>query len=147
MLRLGRRGFERRVETIIIVFIVATIIFLVLAFFSQKKLGRRDNEAAAIASLKAINTAMEKWSASQNPPSYSGASLSALAQACPSYIDAKLDKGIKEGYSFTLLPISDDEYICIAIPLSQGKSGTRTFRVTQSGTVEVKVAEYWHPAE
>lgn len=147
MLRLGGRGFGRHVEIIIIVAIVATIFFLVAVVIGQKKLDRRQNEAAAIASLKAINTAMEKWSASQAPPSYSGASLSALTQAYPTYIDAELAKGIKEGYSFTLFTISDYEYICIAIPLSQGVTGIRTFCITESGVVKANAAKDWQPVE
>lgn len=145
-MRLGRRGFEPGVEIIIIVSVVAILIFLVAgALHEQRKLVLSENESAAIASLKAINTAMEKWYSRQVTPSYSSASLPTLAHAYPSYIDAELVKGIKKGYSFILLPVSHNEYICIAIPLSQGVAGNRIFRVTESGIVEVKTDGNWDP--
>lgn len=146
MPRLSRSGFERSNEIIFIIVIVAALFFsITVAIHGKRELSQPENEAAAITSLKAINAAMEKWDSRQATPSYLGASLPVLAHAYPSYIDAELVKGIKKGYVFTLLPISHNEYICIATPLSQGVTGKRIFRINESGIVEVKTDGNWDP--
>lgn len=145
MLRLGRKGFGRRVELIIITVIAAALFFFITgAFYDQRRLSQSENESCAIETLKAINAAMGEWRISQTPPSYSEASLPALAQVYPSYVDSGLGKGTKDGYTFTLFPMSRNKYLCVATPLSHGASGTRIFRITESGAIEVSGAEDWY---
>lgn len=142
MFRLRRGGFVRWV-----VMVSALLSLFAVSIRGHRKLSQGKNETAAIASLRSISEAMEEWSAGRNSHSYADASLSELAQSYPRYIDGELGKGMKEGYTFTLLPVSDYEYFCLATPLSQGITGTRIFRITASGIVEEKVAERWHPVE
>lgn len=117
---------------------------ILLAFIITNNLSkarRNTNETYAIESLKAISAAMENWRLYNQ--TYATATLENLAKQDPSYVDDKLAKGIKGGYSFMLMPLSADEYMCIATPLSEKRTGTKIFRITEKGTIEFAGDNNW----
>ena len=146
MMRVGKRGF-----TLVEVMIVVAIIALLAAIAIPNLLRARHNanESAAIGSLRTISSAMESFRAAQTPARYATfndvpASLALLAAppSGPAYIDAVLASGSKQGYNFVMTapPSAPDfqTYLVDAIPQVRQTTGTRNFRVNQSGVVEAE---------
>ncbi|HRZ67212.1 MAG TPA: type II secretion system protein [Candidatus Omnitrophota bacterium] len=129
---MGRKGF-----TLVEIMIVVAIIALLAAIAIPNLLRARHNanEAAAIASLRTISTAMESYRAAQTPPTYVAGTLANLAAANPPYIDATLGTGTKQGYTFALVIASANQYTCTATPVTANVTGTRVFVVTESGVI------------
>lgn len=131
-------------------YILIGIIIIVVAFFVMKDIAKPsidESRVSAIISLKNIGEAMKAWAMSQVPPTYIGTSLSELGVKYPNTIDEELATGIKDGYVFMLLPLSDYEYFCLAIPKSGNKTGSKSYRITESGIVEEEALEGWIPVQ
>ena len=131
---MGRKGF-----TLVEIMIVVAIIALLAAIAIPNLLRARHNanEAAAIASLRTISTALESYRAAQTPPTYVGGTLNALSTANPPYIDTTLGTGAKQGYGFVLAIANANQYTCTATPVTMNVTGTRVFVVTESGVITV----------
>ncbi len=140
---MGRKGF-----TLVEIMIVVAIIALLAAIAIPNLLRARHNanEAAAQATLKTISTAMESYRAAQTPPAYPAAmsNLTAAGGASPAYVDDAVDTATtgspRQGYNFTYTKISNDQYVCDAVPATAGVSGTRSFAVNESGVVRADTA-------
>ena len=131
MMKLGKRGF-----TLVEIMIVVAIIALLAAIAIPNLLRARHNanEAAAVASLRTLSTAEESYRAAQNPPTYGTMAL--LGSATPAYIDSTLAGGAKQGYNFAMTAgPTTNVYTITATPQVVGQTGTRTFRVDQTGVV------------
>lgn len=128
---MGRKGF-----TLVEIMIVVAIIALLAAIAIPNLLRARHNanEAAAIASLRTISTAMESYRAAQTTPTYPAA-LTDLSSATPPYIDATLAGGTKQGYGYVLSGAGANQYTVTATPTTSGVTGTRIFVVTESGVI------------
>ena len=133
MKRLGKRGF-----TLVEIMIVVAIIALLAAIAIPNLLRARHNanEAAAIASLRTLSTAEESYRAAQNPPTYGTLVLLGAPLTGPPYIDVTLAAGAKQGYNFvmTVAPTTN-VYQVTATPQTVGTTGTRVFRVDQTGVI------------
>ena len=122
--------------TLVEIMIVVAIIALLAAIAIPNLLRARHNanEAAAVASLRTISTTEESYRAAQNPPTYG--TLAQLSGANPAYIDATLGAGAKQGYNFAMTAgPTANTYTVTATPQVATQTGTRTFRVDQTGLV------------
>ena len=111
------------------------------------------NEAAAIGSLRAINSAEASYASTAGNGGYAVA-LSVLAAACPGAAqgfispDLSQDPTVKSGYTFTLeeagggrgrndcngIPTGLD-YFATAVPVTVGTTGNRAFSTSGAGTI------------
>lgn len=148
------RGFS-----LIELLIVVAIILAIAAFAIPSLLRARiaANEASAVRSLRALNTAQISYS-SNYPTIGFAVTLAALAGinctppgstgAC--LIDTQLASGSKSGYSFTLSGLSgtpNAAYQLHADPLSPNQSGTRYFcsfadAVVRVGSAALTICNY-----
>ena len=107
------------------------------AFPAWQRLNRRDNEQAAVRSLRALAAAQARLREAPpegGPPTYGD--LSALGRA--QLIDPDLAGGFHEGYRFEV-DASDvapaERWIAIASPRDPGRSGERWFAINHTGAV------------
>lgn len=138
-MKLTEEGFTL-VEIMVVVAIIALIAAIAIPNLLRAKLSA--NETAAIDSLTTIRFAMESYHFTQTPPSFSGASLPALANTTPPYIDERLGSGQRQGYGFLLFIFGANRYFCLASPLKLRVTGNRQFLYSnfnfgswQSGTI------------
>lgn len=129
--------------TLVEIMVVVTIVAILAALSIPNLLRARHNadEAAAIASIRAISTACENYRSSQTPPSYPQ-SLTALASASPPYIDSALANATsassaKQGYYYTFTYLNEDQYTCLSTPKLSGVTGTRIFYVDETGVIRL----------
>ena len=129
-MRSRKRGF-----TLVEIMIVVAIIVLLAAIAIPNLLRARlnANEAAAIAAMKTLSTAMESYRAAQTPPTYP-ACLTIMDTATPPYIDSVLGSGNKSGYTFTL-SAGTNTFTVTATPQTENVTGSRQFFVDESGVV------------
>jgi type II secretory pathway pseudopilin PulG len=113
--------------------IVVAIIVLLAAIAIPNLLRARlnANEAAAIASMRAIASASITYR-SVNPGF--PANLSILSNAVPAYVDAFLGSGTKQGYSFCVTGTAN-WFNATAVPITQNVTGTRSFYVDVTGVM------------
>lgn len=140
IMKLGKRGFTL-VEIMIVVAIISLLAAIAIPNLLRAK--HNANESAAIHSLATIREVMESYYFTQTPPSYSGASLSNLANMTPPYIDERLGTGQKQGYSFLLFMFPGPgtrchRYFCMASPLQSYVTGTRQFLYTNFDTFGIR---------
>lgn len=127
------RGF-----TLVEIMIVVAIIALIAAIAIPNLLRARHNanETAAIGTTRTFSTALESFRAAQTPPSYP-ALLTELSDADPQYVPAELTDGANQGYDFTYVQVSDDQFTVTADPTTAGVTGTRVFFVDETGVLRL----------
>ena len=139
----NQKGFSL-IELLIVVAIILIIAAIAIPNLMKSKI--QANEAAAVETLKTLDTSVVMYSTtyggfphalSDMGPSSGGATTSASADL----IDSVLATGVKSGYKYAYTPTSNDpagnvlSYSIVASPVSPGVTGQRSFFTDQSGTI------------
>jgi prepilin-type N-terminal cleavage/methylation domain-containing protein len=122
--------------TVIELMIVAAIIAILVVIGIPNILRQRmaSNEAAALAGLKAINSACALYY-SNNDAYPRGLSDLIEPQSSPPYIDAELAGGQKQGYEFIYQVREPAGFSVNANPVSPGVTGGRYFFIDERGVI------------
>ncbi len=141
--RKNARGF-----TLVEIMIVVAIIALIAAIAIPNLLRARHNanETAAIGNERTLVSALESFRAAQTPPSYP-ANLPVLSAANPQYVSAALTAGARQGYTFTYVQVSANQYTLTAAPVVANVTGTRNFFVDETGVIRVGTTNAGPPIE
>ena len=137
----SKKGF-----TLVEIMIVVAIIALLAAIAIPNLLRARHNanETAAIGAMRTFSTALESFRAAQSPPTYPAA-LNLLSLAVPAYCSATLTAATapgtaRQGYFFTYVLVSANQYTMQGTPSTVGTTGTRRFFVDESGVIRANAA-------
>jgi len=139
----NQNGFSL-IELLIVVAIILIIAAIAIPSLMRSKI--QANEAAAVETLRTLDSSVVMYSTSyggfprsltEMGPSSGGATTSAAADL----IDSVLATGVKSGYKFAYVVVSSDplgnviSYSITATPLQAGVTGQRSFYTDQSGTI------------
>ncbi|MDO8730254.1 MAG: type II secretion system protein [Candidatus Omnitrophota bacterium] len=129
------RGF-----TLAEIMVTVGIIALLCAFAIPNFLRARCNssETLALTSCQTIGKACQNFYAQINPHTYP-ANLAVLAGSTPSYIDAVLGGGQKQGYNFLYTFLDAERFQLQAQPITPGSTGNRFFFVDETGVLRVRM--------
>lgn len=142
--------------TLVELLIVIAVIGIVSAISvpAMLRARRAGNEAAAIGSLRALNSAESSYAAVAAKGGFSP-TLATLAASCPGSTagfispDLSTDPSTKSGYIITMMPsassspgpndcngvATETAYYSTAVPVSAGLSGLRAFASNGAGTI------------
>ena len=139
----NQRGFSL-IELLIVVAIILIIAGIAIPNLMHSRM--QANEAAAVETLKTLDTSVVMYSTSYGGfphiladmgPSTGGATTSAAADL----IDSVLATGVKGGYKYAYAVTSSDpagnvlSYSIIATPVTVGVTGQSSYYTDQSGTI------------
>jgi type IV pilus assembly protein PilA len=133
-MHLRRNGFSL-IELLIVVAIILIIAAIAIPNFLNAKMAA--NEASAVSSIHAVNTAEVTYS-SMNPTVGYAALLSDLGPAVGGFIDGNLAGGQKSGYTFTYSAPGSPPYLMYtfnADPSMRSVTGQRSFYSDQTNLI------------
>ena len=141
-MRNKHKGFSL-IELLIVVAIILIIAAIAIPNLLRSKMAA--NEASAVGSLRAINTACIAYATTYGgyPSTLAALGPAATAtSAAADLIDSVLSSGIKSGYSFTYAPGiaaggAISTYSIVADPVTRGVTGQRGFFTNQTGVIRV----------
>jgi prepilin-type N-terminal cleavage/methylation domain-containing protein len=142
------------IELLIVIAIIGVLAGIAVPAMLRAR--RTGNEAAAIGSLRALNSAQSSYAAGAAKGGYATL-LATLATPCPgstaAFIspDLSIDPAIKSGYTVTMAAAtasapgpndcngtaSQTAYYSTAVPVAAGLSGLRAFASSASGAIFV----------
>ena len=142
----GAKGFSL-IELLIVVAIILVIAAVAVPSFLRSRIVA--NEAAAVGSLRTLNTAQISYESAYSTVGYattlgalSGTSCAPPSSSGACLIDMALAGGLRNGYSFTLGGTSGSPnatYQVIAVPTLWNYSGIRYFCSFQDAVVRASV--------
>ncbi len=143
-----QKGFSL-IELLIVVAIILIIAAIAIPNLMRSKI--QANEAAAVETLKTLNTSAIMYSTSYGGFPHAIANMGPGGSATPSsaaadLIDSALATGVKSGYKFAFTVVSADpsgnvvSYGITAVPVTPGATGQRSFYTDQSGTVRANAS-------
>jgi type IV pilus assembly protein PilA len=139
-----QKGFSL-IELLIVVTIILIIAAIAIPNLMRSKI--QANEAAAVETLKTLNTSAIMYSTSYGGFPHTIAEMGPgggspnPSSAAADLIDSVLATGVKSGYKFTLTVVSTDpagnvlSYGITASPVTPGTTGQRSFFTDPSGTI------------
>jgi type IV pilus assembly protein PilA len=148
---LGHSGFTLT-ELLIVIAIIGIIMSIAVPGLLRAR--RTANEAAAIGSLRALNSAESSYAAAAGKGGFAPL-LATLAAPCPGSTagfispDLSIDPAVKSGYTVTMAAsassspgptdcngvVTETAYYTTAVPVSAGTSGLRAFASSGAGAI------------
>lgn len=146
--KIGESGFSV-VELLVVVAVIMIIVAIALPRMSQAR--AKAKEAAAISSMKTVQTAQVMYANSFPDQGFAkklaflgnndGACTMASSSAC--MIDSVLASGVKGGYTFDLKgdgSTPESSYSLMVSPQGAGGAGQCSFVMDQSGTITAQAS-------
>jgi type IV pilus assembly protein PilA len=139
------KGFSL-IELLIVVAIILIIAAIAIPSFLQARMAA--NEAAAVASLRTLNTAQISYNSAYPTvgfaftlPALAGTSCTPPSSSSACLIDTALAVGVRSGYHFTLnqVNLTHSSYNFIAAPILVNYSGIRYFCSFEDAVVRVSM--------
>jgi type IV pilus assembly protein PilA len=148
-MRKNARGFSL-IELLIVVAIILIIAAIAIPNLLRSRIAA--NQASAVGSLRALNTAEITYSSTYNlgyssqlsylgPPAAGATPVSTAAGLVDSILAGTTNASSKSGYSFTYEPTTNattgrtDVYDILAVPTTVGTTGTNFYYTDQSGVI------------
>ena len=129
------KGFSI-VEIMVALVIIGVLTAMVIPNLLKARIA--GNEAAALAGLKAVYSAVQLYYEKNNAYPESLADL-AQTDSSPAYIDAGITSGSKDGYEFSYSSAGVGDFSANAGPSVPGRTGNRYFYIDETGTIRVNL--------
>jgi len=141
--RKNQKGFSL-IELLIVVAIILIIAAIAIPNLMRSKI--QANEAAAVETLKTLDTSVVMYSTTYGGFPHALADMgpssgAATTSAAADLIDSVLATGVKSGFKYAYAVVSTDpagnvlSYSITATPITLGVTGQRSFYTDQSGTI------------
>ena len=134
MRRRNDSGFTL-IEMMIVVEIISVLVALAFPALMRQRI--QTNEAVAVENLRTICTAQISFN-TVNLRYGAFEELTAGDGATP-YLDGLwIQDVVRNEYTFSMMELTNDTFTAMAAPVTPGRSGIRTFSISESGEVRIE---------